>query len=48
MNISKTSGHFMYHQINIKIFYDTPTLLRYENVFRADLRTEFISLHSIN
>jgi len=48
MNISKASGYFMYQQISIKIFLDKPTQCMYENVFRTDLRTEFISQHSIN
>jgi hypothetical protein len=48
MNISKASGYFMYHQISIKIFYDTPIQRMYENVFRVELRTELISLHSTN
>jgi len=48
MNISKASGYFMYHQISIKLFYDMPKKCMYENVFRTDLRTEYISLHSLN
>jgi hypothetical protein len=48
MDTSEASAYFTYNQISIQIFYDMPTQRMDEIAFLMDLRTRFISLHSIN
>ena len=45
-NSLQPSGHYMYHQFNIRQFYVLPAQCIY--VFCVDLRTLIISLYSIN
>jgi len=47
INLSKPSGHYMYHQFNIQQFYVLPTQCVYVFVWISE-QTAIISLYSIN